>query len=571
MRLVEHAARALHTAHEAGLVHRDVKPGNIIVSQAGDPVLVDFGLVHDEESDAHTLTETGQLLGTPAYMAPEQVASGHLNVDRRADVYALGVTLYEALTLSRPFDAPTRDRLYQQIMTADAPDPRRANPRIPKDLKVVLDVALDKDPNRRYQTALALAEDLKRIRSLEPIHARPTPAFLRLKRWVQRNRLAAAFLVVVSIALAATIWSLRNTQRALDHSRLMNLIVGRRDGAEPGLRPIMFGSHIDSVPGGGNFDGQVGSMGAVEVATTLRDVGYENRHPFEVVFFTNEEGGKTGSRALAGEVAPFELDIQTASGYTIGEGLRRLGGDPDRLAEVIREPGSLQAFLELHVEQGAVLDEDGVDIGVVEGIVGIMRWNVTVDGMTNHAGTTPMDRRADAMVGAARFVTSVYQITRAVEGRQVATVGRLLAEPGAPNVIPGRVRMTLEIRDLSMEGIERLFERITDRAEDLEAATGVTFTFQRFYTSRAAPTDGRIRDIVERSASELGLSTMRMPSGAGHDAQSIALLCPVGMIFVPSVEGISHAPEEHTSPDDVVNGTNVLLRTLLALDTGGLG
>lgn len=348
-------------------------------------------------------------------------------------------------------------------------------------------------------------------------------------------------------------------------------LVARRDGSDAGLRPIMFGSHIDSVPGGGNFDGQVGSMGALEVATALRGAGYENRHPFEVVFFTNEEGGKTGSRALAGEVEAFELDIETASGYTIGEGLRRMGGDPDRLDEVRREAGSLEAFLELHVEQGAVLDQDGFDIGVVEGIVGIMRWNVTVEGMTNHAGTTPMDRRSDAMVGAARFVTSVHQTARAVEGRQVATVGRLVAEPGAPNVIPGRVTMSLEIRDLSMEGIENLFGLIRERARDLEAATGVTFTFERFYTSRAAPTDGRIRDIVERSATELGLSALRMPSGAGHDAQSIALLCPVGMIFVPSVDGISHAPEEHTDATDIVHGSNVLLRTLLALDADGLG
>ena len=348
-------------------------------------------------------------------------------------------------------------------------------------------------------------------------------------------------------------------------------LVARREGSEPGLRPIMFGSHIDSVPGGGNFDGQVGSMGALEVATTLHEAGHENRHPFEVVFFTNEEGGKTGSRAMAGEVYPFELDIPTASGYTIGEGLARMGGDPDRLAEVEREPGSLEAFLELHVEQGAILDQDAVQIGVVEGIVGIMRWNVAIDGMTNHAGTTPMDRRQDAMVGAARLVTSVHQIARAVDGRQVATVGRLTAEPGAPNVIPGRVTMSLEIRDLSMEGIERLFELIRARATELEQLTGVTYSFERFYISRAAPTDDRIRDLVEASAEELGLSSMRMPSGAGHDAQSIALLCPVGMIFVPSVDGISHAPDEHTADADIVNGTNVLLRTLLALDGSGLG
>lgn len=347
-------------------------------------------------------------------------------------------------------------------------------------------------------------------------------------------------------------------------------LVATKPGSEPGLRPLMFGSHIDSVPGGGNFDGQVGSMGAVEVAAVLAAAGHTTRHPLEIALFCNEEGGKTGSRALAGEIEPFELDIETASGFTIGEGLRRLGGDPERLAAARRETGSLTAFLELHVEQGAVLDADGVDIGIVEGIVGIMRWNVTVEGMTNHAGTTPMDRRRDAMVGAARFVDTVHRTASEMPGRQVATVGRLVAEPGAPNVIPGRVTMTLEIRDLSMEGIERVFDAIVQASTALERESGMTYAFERFYTSTAAPTDARIRDMIERGVDDLGLSSIRMPSGAGHDAQSIALLGPVGMIFVPSVAGISHAPEERTEPHDVVNGTNVLLATLLELDRAGL-
>ena len=348
-------------------------------------------------------------------------------------------------------------------------------------------------------------------------------------------------------------------------------LIARKAGRDPSLPPLMFGSHVDSVPGGGNFDGQVGSMGALEVATRLAEAGHRTRHPLEVAIFSNEEGGKTGSRALAGELESAELDIETASGYTIGEGLRRLGGDPGRLAETRREPGSLAAFLELHIEQGAVMDTDGVDIGVVEGIVGIMRWDVTVEGMTNHAGTTPMDRRRDAMVGAARFIDMVHRTARDMPGRQVATVGRLAAEPGVPNVIPGRVRLSLEIRDLSMEGIERVFEAVRRGADPIARETGVTFSYARFYTSRAAPTDARIRDLVQAAAEQLGLVSRRMPSGAGHDAQSIALLAPVGMIFVPSIAGISHAPEERTEDADVVNGANVLLLTLLALDEGGLG
>jgi N-carbamoyl-L-amino-acid hydrolase len=352
---------------------------------------------------------------------------------------------------------------------------------------------------------------------------------------------------------------------------LVGNILGRRVGTEPDLRPLMLGSHIDSVPGGGNYDGQLGSMGALEVAATLADAAHPTRHPLEFVVFINEEGGKTGSRALVGEVEPRELDIVTASGHTIGEGIRRLGGDPDRLVDAERASGSLAAFLELHIEQGAIMDTDGFAIGVVEGIVGIRRWNVTVTGRTNHAGTTPMDRRQDAMVAAARFVDTVHRTARSMPGRHVATVGRLEAEPGAPNVIPGKVTLTLEIRDLSMDGIDAVFDAIVARADAIADDTRTSFAYDRFYVSRAAPTDPRIRDVVESSAQGLGLSSLRMPSGAGHDAQSIALLAPVGMIFVPSTAGISHAPEEFTPPEQITNGANVLLHTLLALDSGALG
>jgi len=341
---------------------------------------------------------------------------------------------------------------------------------------------------------------------------------------------------------------------------------GARPGSEPGRPPLVLGSHIDSVPDGGNYDGQVGSMAAVEVACTLADAERATRHPLRFVIFPNEEGGKTGSRALAGKVQAEELDIVTASGFTIGDGLRRVGGDPERLAEAALAPGSISAFLELHIEQGAELERLGVDIGVVEGIVGIMRWNVTVDGAANHAGTTPMDQRHDAMVGAARFVDMVYTTVRSWPGTQVATVGRLVAEPGAPNVIPGRVTLSLEVRDLSMDKIQEVFRQLEGRATEIGRATGTSFSFERFYVSEAAPTAPHIRDVVEATARSLGLSTRRMPSGAGHDAQSMAHIGPVGMIFVPSVRGISHAPQEFTEPQDVTNGADVLLGTLLALD-----
>jgi N-carbamoyl-L-amino-acid hydrolase len=344
-------------------------------------------------------------------------------------------------------------------------------------------------------------------------------------------------------------------------------IIGRRPGREPDLAPIMFGSHIDSVPDGGNYDGPVGTLAAIEAAHTLAEAGVRTRHPLEVVVFQNEEGGKTGSRAMSGEVAEREFDLVTRSGHTIGEGVEILGGDLGRFAEARRAAGSIAAYLELHIEQGGILERERTDIGVVEGIVGIKRWNVIVEGFANHAGTTPMAERRDAMLAAARFVDAVNRIVTSRPGRQVATVGRLDAEPGAPNVIPGRVTLTLEIRDLDMDTIDAVFEEIEAESRRLGAATGTAFAFDRFYVSHAAPTEERIRQLVADASVELGLSTLRMPSGAGHDAQSIALLAPVGMIFIPSVGGISHSPNELSRPDDITNGANVLLHTVLKLSS----
>ncbi len=343
-------------------------------------------------------------------------------------------------------------------------------------------------------------------------------------------------------------------------------LIGRRPGTDPDAPAIVIGSHMDSVPAGGSYDGQVGSAAALEVALALRDLGLELRHPLEVAIFQNEEGGKTGSRALVGRVLPFELDITTASGFTIGDGIARLGGDPARLDEARREPGRMAAFLELHIEQGGFLVADGLQIGVVEGIVGIRRWNVTVRGAQNHAGTTPMPMRRDALVAAADFIRAVHEIATDAPGRQVATVGRIEAVPGAPNVVPGEVRATLEIRDLAMERIDRIFAAIERRVRTIESDREVTFALVPFYESLAAPTAPHLRAIVESSADALGYSHARMPSGAGHDAQSMAELGPVGMIFVPSRGGISHSPAEFTAPDEVTRGANVLLGAVLGVD-----
>ena len=343
-------------------------------------------------------------------------------------------------------------------------------------------------------------------------------------------------------------------------------LVGRREGQEPDLPPIISGSHIDTVPNGGHYDGIVGSLAAIEVARSLFDQGIALRHPLEVIIWSNEEGGKTGSRSFNGSVLDFELTLPSLGQRNLGAGMDFLGGNAAGLTENKRESGSMAGYVELHVEQGAILDREGISIGVVEGIVGIRRWNVTVSGFANHAGTTPMNQRQDAMVAAAQLITAINESINAVPGSQVGTVGRLQASPGAPNVIPGEVVFSLEIRDLSMEKITSLFASIESKANAIEEQSQTQINFVQFYESPAALTYPGFSSLIESAAQELQLSYQYMPSGAGHDAQSLAPLGPIAMIFVPSVEGISHAPTEFTAPEDVVNGANVLLQTILKMD-----
>jgi len=348
-------------------------------------------------------------------------------------------------------------------------------------------------------------------------------------------------------------------------------IIGRRQGRNPDLPPIVFGSHIDSVPEGGNYDGDVGVIGAIECAQVLHENGVVTEHPLEVIVFSDEEGGLVGSRAIIGELSEEALEVVSHSGLTIRDGIRAIGGDPERLHEARRRKGDVAAFIELHIEQGGVLDSEGIDIGVVEGIVGIEWWDVTIEGFANHAGTTPMDQRRDALLTAAYLIITVNDVVTGEPGRQVGTVGRISAEPGAPNVIPGKVVMSLELRDLSADKIQRLFGQIQSRAQDLAQRFDTPISFTHLDVSAVpAPTDERVRKVIAEAAEELGLSYKFMPSGAGHDAQDMARIAPTGMIFVPSQGGISHSPKEFTTPEDMANGANVLLHTVLKLDRGAL-
>jgi beta-ureidopropionase / N-carbamoyl-L-amino-acid hydrolase len=344
-------------------------------------------------------------------------------------------------------------------------------------------------------------------------------------------------------------------------------IIGRRAGSVAGLKPLLFGSHIDSVPGGGNYDGPVGSLGAIEVAQTFAEQNIRTRHPLEVVIWANEEGGLYGSRAVSGQLTTKELANRSNSGKTIEEGIAYIGGTPARIAEARRERGSIAGYFELHIEQGGTLERERLQIGIVEGIVGIRQWEVTITGMQNHAGTTPMDQRQDAMLAAGRFVEMVNQTVRSEPGRQVGTVGRIQAFPGAPNVIPGRVVCTLELRDLDAAKTSRLFDSISAKAKGIGDGNGTRFAFRSLHEDVPAPSDPRMRQIIAEVATELGCSSRVMPSGAGHDAQAMAQLGPMGMIFIPSIGGISHSPREFSTPEDIARGARVLMGAVLRADT----
>lgn len=344
-------------------------------------------------------------------------------------------------------------------------------------------------------------------------------------------------------------------------------IIGRREGKNPILKPIGFGSHIDMVPDGGNYDGTLGSLAALEVIEILNENKLVTEHPLEVIIFANEEGGLIGSKAMVGKLTPEGLKQISQSGLEMAEGIRTIGGNPEDIKSAERKKGDIHAWLELHIEQGGILDAEGLQIGVVEGIVGILDVEVLVEGFANHAGTTPMKLRKDAMLAASKLTVAVNEIITGMPGNQVGTVGKVEAHPGAYNVVPGKVILGLEIRDLSFDKIEEILAAIERKAKEISEETQTSISFRREPSfNLPALTDSSLQQKINSAALALGLSTKQMQSGAGHDSQQMALIAPVGMIFVPSVGGISHSPNEFTKAADMENGANVLLHTILALD-----
>jgi N-carbamoyl-L-amino-acid hydrolase len=341
--------------------------------------------------------------------------------------------------------------------------------------------------------------------------------------------------------------------------------------SSPAPPAILFGSHIDSVPNGGNFDGDLGTLAALEAIQACQAAAITPRHPLEMVLWAHEEStafgrGTAASRIVAGDLKAGDLD-QMWNGLRRRDGIRRLSGDPDRIDDAIRKPGVWHAYLELHIEQGGTLEKSRTPIGIVEGIVSIHRFDVIVTGFANHAGTTPMGDRHDAMLAASRLVIAVREVVTARPGRQVGTVGRLEVTPNSPNVIPGRVTLSVELRDLSEATLTALAEEIRQRARTIADETRTEITMTLASRNPPALANAGMQGAIGRAAERAGLETARLPSGAGHDAQMIAALCPMGMIFVPSIAGISHSPLERTTWDDCARGAAVLLGAILDVDS----
>ena len=348
-------------------------------------------------------------------------------------------------------------------------------------------------------------------------------------------------------------------------------IIGRKEGSDPGRPAIAMGSHTDTVPNGGKYDGALGVMAAIECVQALADSGHSLRHPVEVLVFTNEEGTRyhrwlLGSRAMAGLLEPADLDAVDHEGVPLSTRLADIGGDLTRIGEAQRVPGDLAAYLELHIEQGPTLEQSGTSIGVVTGITGRTVLEVQIMGTANHAGTTPMAGRHDALVSASKLVLAAQRLATDLEICRVATVGSIQARPNAVNVVPGGVRLGVEFRDLDMVSLAAAEAAFRDEAGLVAAADGVTVEVRGQETTNAVPIDAGMQMLVEEAAQRCGLTWERLPSGAGHDAQAMAAITQAAMIFVPSVAGISHSPQEYTSPTDCANGARVLLNLLLLAD-----
>ena len=336
---------------------------------------------------------------------------------------------------------------------------------------------------------------------------------------------------------------------------------------DDGPPAVMTGSHIDTVRTGGRYDGNLGVLAGLEVIQSLIEAGVTPSRPLEVAFFTNEEGARfppdmLGSLVYAGGLASEEaLGTVGIDGAVLGAELERIGYIGPHAC-----PGRVpHAYVELHIEQGPVLEAEGVDIGVVESVQGISWQEVVIEGQSNHAGTTPMAMRHDAGYAAASVAQFVRQLATELGAPHVGTVGSLALHPDLVNVVAARAKLTVDQRNTDDAVLRDAEARLASFLDEVAASEGVRIATRSLARFEPVTFDAEVVDLVEQTAQRLGYTTRRMPSGAGHDAQMMARVCPSGMVFVPSVKGISHNPAEHTDPDDLVAGADVLLQVVLAL------
>lgn len=344
-------------------------------------------------------------------------------------------------------------------------------------------------------------------------------------------------------------------------------LIGQYPGQYPDAPALATGSHLDSVPDGGIYDGTYGVLAGLEVIHTLYNHNIRLDHPVEIIVFADEEGTMIGSKAMAGQT--LEHGGPTSS---MQNNLKRLGGDWEQLPSARRDTRSLAAFVELHIEQGPVLEAAGSAIGLVTGVVGQRRYAITVEGQASHAGTTPMSMRQDALVAASQLVLAIHRIgcirdkDNAMTGEQVATVGVLTLTPNVANTVPGQVEMALGMRDLSNDCLDQMETLLVTAIDDTARATQTRIQLHPILRNEPVLVNSHIYNTIATVSDRLGLKTQSLPSRASHDAQNIASITDMGMIFVPSRSGLSHASAEYTPSEQCAQGANVLLHTLVQLD-----
>lgn len=346
-------------------------------------------------------------------------------------------------------------------------------------------------------------------------------------------------------------------------------ILGRREGTDPKAPVVMTGSHIDPVYNGGMFDGRLGVIAGIEVVQAMNENGVVTKHPIEVCIYRDEEGvrlpvGFSGASRKTGVPRDLILDSVDKDGISLREMLKDSGIDPERIEDARLPKGYAKAHIELHVEQGVVLESKGLSVGVVTGICGQVRGEFILKGQAAHAGTTPMDLRYDSLTAAAEILLEIEKETKTIESA-VATVGKISVFPSGVNIVPGMTKFSLDVRHQKAEIRDALFERILEKGKGICEKRGIGFEFK--LSNKVIPRDCsiEIQDVIEKACDNLNIPTMKMASGAGHDSSHFTDFCDMGMIFVRSKDGISHNPAEYSTKEDCADGANVLYQTLLSL------